>query len=128
MTDYLERAAQQRMDDFNVVRDWVFGQIDDNLPAFAHEIACMLAGARGPFPADYDYRQADAASVGELRRRLADAVYAQVRTAELAAELEEDDEEAERDAERENAISGTGNPYLDSCHARMRRNQAGVSP
>lgn len=96
-----EIAREQRSCDFTVVREWVFSQTEHNLPAFAHDIACMLAGAPGPLPPGYDYRLADAASVTVMRNRMCDAIAEQDATAVLAARLREDAAEEACEAARE---------------------------
>lgn len=98
---YDDFALDQRVTDFNVVRNWVFAQMQGNPGDFSRRIACMLVGGNSP-----DWRTADAEAVDSLRTQMNDAVAEQPETIALAAELrdqaEEEAEEAEREA-RENA-------------------------
>lgn len=107
-----ELAEDQRCGDFEVVRAWVFAQIEHNLPQFARELACLLAGAPGPYPKGYDYRVADAEAIGALRDRLHDAVAEQDETFRLGELLREEAEEEAEEAKREAAKESS---YWDAC-------------
>lgn len=108
---YRELAEDQRCADFATVRNWVFDQIDHNLPQFAHDIACMLAGPE-KYATVADYHAASLASLDELRRRLSDAVADQPETEALACRLEDADREEEDD------YFVPESPYDDACHRR----------
>lgn len=87
MNTYITRATEQRCADFQVVRDWVFGQIDNNLPSFAHEIACVLSA-----PPDRDQDACAKALISDWYDRMSDAIGEQPATAELAKALRAQDE------------------------------------
>lgn len=129
MDTYLEQAAEQRCADFKTVREWVFGQIDHNLPQFAHDLACMLAGAEKPADdPDWDYRLADWKAVDDMRARMSEAIAAQPATAELADAKREAAEEEEREAwDEANNPMWASDPYDEQCRVaamHQRRREA----
>lgn len=97
--EFMDSAIDERADDYNVVREWVFHEIQHNLARFVNEIACLLCVADAP-PNDpaWDYRIADWRKVDALRGRMADVIAADPATAKLADALRQDAEERLIDA------------------------------
>jgi len=97
--EFMDRALDERANDYKVVRGWVFHEIQNNLARFANEIACLLCVASAP-PNDpaWDYRLADWRKVDSIRSRMADVIAAEPATAKLADELRQDAEERAIDA------------------------------
>jgi len=97
--EFMDCALDIRANDYNVVRGWVFNEIQNNLARFVNEIACLLCVADAPRndPA-WDYRLADWCKVDAIRSRMADVIAAEPATAKLASELRQDVEKQAIDA------------------------------
>lgn len=109
---FAEQALDQRMSDYDVVRAWVVDQVEHNPARIIGEIASMLVGAPGPYPVGYDYRNADAQAVSDMRDRMSDAIADQDATQLLAEQLKDDADAEAEESERDAA-------YWDACDASI---------